>query len=219
MVKVAEGLYQSGIDIWNEEEEGEKPLIKTAAYLLVEESGNSLFYGFKYIEDDFPFISKKGGLSFQFLNHRHEVSSSSDKVREKFHAPLMCHHLEKKAVEKESQVDQVISGGETFGSITAIHTPGHCPGSTCFLVEREEGNILFSGDTFYPMGEQWRVSIFDGRQEEMIQSLKKLLDLDVSLIVPSLYVGYPPFGRFDSQKKYQSAIKDCISRLEQGKRN
>ena len=219
MVKVVDGLYQSGIDIWNEEEKDEKPLIKTAAYLLVGESENSLFYSSKYIEDDFPFIAEKGELSFQFLNHRHEASSFSDKVKEKFNAPLICHHLEKKAVEKESQVDQVISGGEIFGHITAIHTPGHCPGSTCFLVKRNGGNILFSGDTFYPMREQWRVSIFDGKQEEMIQSLKKLLDLEVSLIVPSLYVDYPPFGWFENQKKYQLAIKDCISRLEQGKTN
>lgn len=44
MVKVAENLYQTGIDIWNKEEEGDKPLIKTAAYFLVGESENALFY-------------------------------------------------------------------------------------------------------------------------------------------------------------------------------
>jgi glyoxylase-like metal-dependent hydrolase (beta-lactamase superfamily II) len=30
----------------------------------------------------------------------------------------------------------------------AIHTPGHTPGSTCFVV----GNLLFSGDTLFPGG-------------------------------------------------------------------
>ncbi len=37
-----------------------------------------------------------------------------------------------------------------FGPVTmrAIHTPGHTPGSTCFLV----GNLLFSGDTLFPGG-------------------------------------------------------------------
>ena len=218
MVKVANGVYQSGIDIWKEEG-NEGPPVKTAAYLLVGEEENSLFYSSKYIEDDFPFIVEKGGLSFQFLNHRHEASSFSDRVKEKFNAPLICHHLEKKAVEKESPVDQVISAGEVFGNITAIHTPGHCPGSTCFFVKREKGNILFSGDTFYPMREEWRVCLFRNNQEEMIQSLKKLLDLEVSLIVPSLYVDYPPVGHFRNQKQYRAVIKDCISRLEQGKKN
>ncbi len=32
--------------------------------------------------------------------------------------------------------------------LTAIHTPGHTPGSTCFAV----GNVLFSGDTLFPGG-------------------------------------------------------------------
>jgi len=37
-----------------------------------------------------------------------------------------------------------------FGTsmLTAIHTPGHTPGSTCFAV----GNVLFSGDTLFPGG-------------------------------------------------------------------
>ena len=45
-----------------------------------------------------------------------------------------------------------ISHGEQirFGDLTmeAIHTPGHTPGSTCFLLE----DLLFSGDTLFPGG-------------------------------------------------------------------
>tara|TARA_Y100001936_G_scaffold253388_2_gene317688 strand:+ start:1994 stop:2641 length:648 start_codon:yes stop_codon:yes gene_type:complete len=33
-------------------------------------------------------------------------------------------------------------------SLTAIHTPGHTEGSTCFLIN----NILFTGDTLFPGG-------------------------------------------------------------------
>jgi glyoxylase-like metal-dependent hydrolase (beta-lactamase superfamily II) len=33
-------------------------------------------------------------------------------------------------------------------ALTALHTPGHTPGSTCFTV----GNLLFSGDTLFPGG-------------------------------------------------------------------
>jgi glyoxylase-like metal-dependent hydrolase (beta-lactamase superfamily II) len=38
----------------------------------------------------------------------------------------------------------------SFGpyALTAIHTPGHTPGSTCFLFE----NHLFTGDTLFPGG-------------------------------------------------------------------
>lgn len=35
-------------------------------------------------------------------------------------------------------------------SVRAIHTPGHSPGSTCFLLEAEGAeSILFSGDTLF----------------------------------------------------------------------
>ncbi len=35
--------------------------------------------------------------------------------------------------------------GETIGLFSVIHTPGHSPGSVCFLA----GDILFSGDTLF----------------------------------------------------------------------
>ena len=219
MKKIANNLYQSQFDVPFGKTEGE-PFCQTAAYLLLNPAGNTLFYSSKYIEDHFDFIAEKGGMSFQMLNHRDEASPYSDKVLEKFNAPLICHHLEKEAVAKQSQVGKTISGGEIFGDIKAIHTPGHCPGSTCFLVNQEDGNhILFSGDTFYPCNGQWRVTIWKKNQEEMIRSLKKLRELEVSLVVPSLYVGYPSFEKFEDRNKYQSAIDECIVRLEQGERH
>ena len=213
MKKIAENLYQSKFDVPFGKEKGE-PYCRSAAYLLVSSLGNTLFYSSRYIEDHFDFIAQQGGVSAQMLNHRDEASPYSDKVMDKFNASLICHHLEKKAVAKQCKVGKTISGGEIFGSIKAIHTPGHCPGSTCFLVEQNTGNILFSGDTFYPCNGQWRVAIFKKHKDEMIHSLKKLLDLDVSLIVPSLYVGYPSFEKFENRNKYKSVINECISRLE-----
>ena len=45
-----------------------------------------------------------------------------------------------------------VADGETFSigglTVKAIHTPGHTPGSTCFLVE----DRLLSGDTLFPGG-------------------------------------------------------------------
>ena len=44
-------------------------------------------------------------------------------------------------------VDQQSLGFGPF-SLQAIHTPGHTPGSTCFLI----GQHLFTGDTLFPGG-------------------------------------------------------------------
>ena len=219
MKQITDNLYQSKFDFpFGKSEKG--PSCESAAYLLAQESGNILFYSSRYIEDDFDFIADKGGLSVQLLNHRDEASSYSDKVMEKFGAPLMCHTLEKTAVEKESQVGKTLSGGEVFGNVTAIHTPGHCPGSVCFFSNQKTGsNILFTGDTFYPCqrpdGIQWRVTIRDKKQEEMIRSLGKLRELTAPLtVVPSLFIGDRSYETFE-EEKWRFVIDGCISRLKQ----
>ncbi len=40
--------------------------------------------------------------------------------------------------------EQIVLGNKTF---TAISTPGHTPGSTCYLLTIDQQNILFGGDT------------------------------------------------------------------------
>ena len=226
MRQIAHNLYQSRFDFpFGKEKDPKKPSCKSAAYLLVQKSGNILFYSSRFIDEHFDFISEKGGLSLQLLNHRDEASSSSDTVEERFGAPLACHALEREVVEKLSRVGKTVSGGEVFGEVRAIHTPGHAPGSVCFLVEREAGpNILFTGDTFFPcqIGDivQWRVFISEKNQEKMICSLKILRELRAPLLlIPSLFIGKKSYEGFDDQKRYQSAIDECIIRLNKGERH
>jgi len=53
---------------------------------------------------------------------------------------------------EESRNAQPLADGETFqvgdAEVQAIHTPGHTPGSTCFLVN----GAIFTGDTLFPGG-------------------------------------------------------------------
>ncbi len=78
--------------------------------------------------------------------------------------------------------NQVIDlGGEV--RITLIHTPGHTPGSQCFLVD----NRLVSGDTLF-IGACGRVDLPTSSPEEMYDSLvNKLMRLDDHTI---LYPGH-----------------------------
>lgn len=50
--------------------------------------------------------------------------------------------------------DHYLADGDEFqvggGTLRAIHTPGHSPGSTCFLLERE--GTVFTGDTLFNGG-------------------------------------------------------------------
>jgi glyoxylase-like metal-dependent hydrolase (beta-lactamase superfamily II) len=72
---------------------------------------------------------------------------------------------------------QKVSGaGMTF---TALHTPGHTKGSTCFLMEVEgEAPILFSGDHLF-QGSIGRTDLPGGSYDELMASMaEKILPMD-----------------------------------------
>jgi glyoxylase-like metal-dependent hydrolase (beta-lactamase superfamily II) len=72
--------------------------------------------------------------------------------------------------------DQVSGAGMTF---TAIHTPGHTPGSVCFQLDVEgEAPILFSGDHLFA-GSIGRTDFPGGSFEQLMVSMaEKILPMD-----------------------------------------
>jgi glyoxylase-like metal-dependent hydrolase (beta-lactamase superfamily II) len=75
--------------------------------------------------------------------------------------------------------EDVISVGDL--RLEAIHTPGHTPGSTSFLLEGEP--ILFTGDTLFPGGPG--NTLFEGASfEQIIASIdRRLFTLPPDLLV------------------------------------
>ena len=81
--------------------------------------------------------------------------------------------------------DGTIDDGETIEvgrlRLTAIHTPGHTAGSTCFRLEGAP--VLFSGDTLFPGG-PGATSFPGGHFPTIIASIKdKLFTLDADVVV------------------------------------
>ena len=58
--------------------------------------------------------------------------------------------------------------------VTALHTPGHTEGSTCFYVESERA--LFSGDVLF-QGNTGRWDLPGGDREQMERSLERVMTL------------------------------------------
>ncbi len=78
--------------------------------------------------------------------------------------------------------DILLRGGEILDGLAVIHTPGHTPGSICLY--NEDSKILFSGDTVFPDGGFGRTDLYGGSTTRLIESIKKLTLLDVSIMYP-----------------------------------
>lgn len=76
----------------------------------------------------------------------------------------------------------IITAGDF--SIRVIHTPGHTPGSVCYLV----GDNLFTGDTLF-CSNIGRCDLYGGSYKNMSESLKKVKSLDPLL---KIYPGHGP---------------------------
>lgn len=102
---------------------------------------------------------------------------------------------ESSKVGTESQ--QVVDlGGDV--EITLIHTPGHTPGSQCFLVQ----NRLVSGDTLF-IGACGRVDLPTSSPEEMYDSLtNKLMRLaDDTVLYPGHNYAHKPTSTIGEQRQ------------------
>ena len=97
---------------------------------------------------------------------------------------------------------QIVEDGEvlTLGDITltAIHTPGHTPESTCFLLKNEEGNdyCIFTGDTLF-VGDVGRPDLLDKTpvhsKETMASWLYESLNTKLKTLADDVIV-YPAHG-------------------------
>ncbi len=94
--------------------------------------------------------------------------------------PVVVNRLEREWVMKTTGLGEdafrLVDGGDSIDvgevKITALHTPGHTPGSQCFLVD----DRLVSGDTVFLDG-CGRTDLPGGEPEDLFRSLTKLSEL------------------------------------------
>ena len=84
----------------------------------------------------------------QYLSHRDEAGPMLKKIARHFGSTLHAPVAELVDIGKHAHVDVPVGSRHTDqNGVEIIPTPGHSPGSTCYLVPGAEGSYLFTGDT------------------------------------------------------------------------
>ena len=99
--------------------------------------------------------------------------------------------------------------------VRLLHTPGHTPGSQCFLVEeRGQPGRLVSGDTLF-LGSCGRVDLPGSDPEAMYESLHGTLGRlpDETLLYPGHLYASEPMDTLGSQKRTNPFLR--VTSLEQ----
>ncbi|HKW96100.1 MAG TPA: MBL fold metallo-hydrolase [Bryobacteraceae bacterium] len=168
--------------------------------------------------------------------HCHVDHAMADKKFRDLGAQIEVHEADAPAIEKGTRVtayylakgvtsfprcpvDHRLSDGEELQlgnkHLEVIHTPGHTPGSACFLLRLGDKNILFSGDTVLYDGRLgWQGNPYaDNRQ--YLASLEKLSAFTLNAAKVRWDVLLPGHGAIAMDKAYLDVQKDkdLVSRL------
>ncbi len=104
------------------------------------------------------------------------------------------------------QVDRVVGEGEQINvgtvAITAIATPGHCDGHTCYQLRIDDRDALFTGDMIYTGGRISTQVVPDCRIAQYIDSLERFRDAAVEGFFP----GHYEFSLGGGQRHFDRAL-------------
>ncbi len=151
------------------------------------------------------------------LTHGHfDHVLSAKTLHNKTGAPVMIHHADAEMLQDGNKnaysaffgqdrsfgkADSLLDDGDILplGNevLTVMHTPGHSPGSCCFITD----GFIITGDTIFAEG-YGRVDLYGGNMQTLISSLRTLAKLPRGLTI------YPGHG--DSATLDAALSKLCL---------
>jgi hydroxyacylglutathione hydrolase len=87
-----------------------------------------------------------------------------------------------------------------------FHTPGHKDDSICLYSKDEK--ILFTGDLVFPEGGFGRTDLDEGNRELLIESIEKVVGLDVD----AMFCGHEPAERKNVNQQIQKSLEEAKKR-------
>jgi len=188
MIQIDEGLYQiklshpsmrMGVNSYLIIEEGDVYLVDTGYEKTVE-----------VIVDSIGHLGMKPDNIKLIINTHGHVDhvGGNNLLKQLSGAPIAIHRLETQKLQFETPDTILLQDNDllSLGSrkLTVIHTPGHCPGQIC-LYEKNTGSI-FTGDHIVEGTSTGTVYVGppEGSVIDYIASLKKVQDLNLTMILP-----------------------------------
>ena len=209
-------MQQVLTDLWQTRTDSPFPGLTTHAFLWT--GRNALFYSMAS-DADFSAIEKLGGISDQYLSHRDEAGPMLAKIAEAFDSSLHAPVAELLEIGEHAHVD-VPTGGRhvDVNGVEVIPTPGHSPGSTCYLVNGAEGGYLFTGDTliFGDSGAWWAGYIPGvSDADALAASLRLLRTLDPDVVISSAFQGDSAVHRIQPGR-WKDHVDEALDGLSAG---
>ena len=202
----------------------EKIMIDTGA-------GNTLNQGFGQGSANIETLKKaieSEGINHIFLTHGHidhiggilslqsevkcEISASQEEATQlasgnsPYLDPIMNSTCAPLKISKTYGEGDTISVGEF--AFQVFETPGHTKGSLS-LYESDK-KILISGDTVFPQGSFGRTDLPSGSSSELLQSLERLSNLDIEVLLPG---HMPPIISQTSINSVKDSFRNARSML------
>jgi glyoxylase-like metal-dependent hydrolase (beta-lactamase superfamily II) len=204
-------------DLWETQVDSPFPGLTTHAYLWTGgPDGNVLLYGTQTAAE-FDAIAALGGVAHHYLSHRDEAGPMVAEVGHRFGARLHAPAAEADDIGRHAHIAVPLSRRHVDANgIEVIPTPGHTPGSTCYLVPGANGRrYLFTGDTMF-VGQDgtWAAGYIPpvSDAETLAASLLVLAPLRPDLVISS---AFPSEGavHVSSGSQWSDSVAQARSKL------
>jgi hypothetical protein len=188
------------------------------SFLIERGDGNLLVYRGDAIEGEVEAVDELGGISRQYLNHRHEASPRSGWIAERFSAPLFVHRADADEVSRTTELGAVFYDRHLLDpDFEVIPTPGHTPGATAFLWDSGDHRVLFTGDTVYLREGEWVAAVLrSSDRDRYLESLELIRSLEFDVLVPWAATAGQDYYAFVDRPEVLRRVDAILVRLCRG---
>ena len=186
-------MRQIRADLWETRTDSPFPGLTTHAYLWTRPGRNVLFY-IPATDADFDAMDELGGVDDQYLSHQDEAGPMLARIADRFGSRLHAPATELVTIGRHAHIDVALGSRHVDANgVEVIPTPGHTPGSSCYLVLGADGEkYLFTGDTMF-VGDNgaWTTFVIPGVSDAaaLTSSLQLLRTLEPDIVISSAFTG------------------------------